>query len=72
MPNAGFDQRATELLASLRESGQYKELQYLTGPLGPTARIEGKGEVIVLCSNNYLGLADHPEVIAAGIDGLKQ
>jgi glycine C-acetyltransferase len=28
--------------------------------------------VIVLCSNNYLGLADHPEVVAAGIEGLKQ
>src|SRR5207248_66748 len=30
------------------------------------------GEVIVLCSNNYLGLASHPEVIAAGIEGIRQ
>lgn len=71
MPNTAFDQRTNDLLTSLSESGQYKELQYLTGPMGPTASIEGRGEVIVLCSNNYLGLADHPEVIAAGMDGLK-
>jgi glycine C-acetyltransferase len=38
--------------------------------MGATAAIEGRGEVIVLCSNNYLGLANHPEVIAAGIEGL--
>src|SRR5207248_7737495 len=30
------------------------------------------GEVIVLCSNNYLGLASHPEVIAAGIEGIRK
>jgi glycine C-acetyltransferase len=41
------------------------------GPLGPTARLEGVGEVIVLCSNNYLGLADHPEVIEAAHQGLR-
>ncbi|HEY2893740.1 MAG TPA: aminotransferase class I/II-fold pyridoxal phosphate-dependent enzyme [Pirellulales bacterium] len=39
--------------------------------MGPTAQIAGRGEVIVLCSNNYLGLANHSEVVAAGIDGLK-
>jgi glycine C-acetyltransferase len=37
----------------------------------PIVRIEGKGDVLVLCANNYLGLADHPDVIAAGVQGLK-
>lgn len=35
-------------------------------------RVEGAGELVVLCSNNYLGLADHPDVIAAGAEGLKE
>jgi glycine C-acetyltransferase len=38
--------------------------------LGATAHLEGIGEVIVLCSNNYLGLADHPEVMAAAKEGI--
>jgi glycine C-acetyltransferase len=67
-----FQRRTVELLDGLRTSGQYKEFLTLTGPLGATARVEGRGEVLVLCSNNYLGLADHPEVVAAGIEGLKQ
>lgn len=66
-----FQTRTADLLSSLRESGQYKHFYQLTGPLGATAHIEGQGEVLVLCSNNYLGLADHPEVIAAGIAGLE-
>jgi glycine C-acetyltransferase len=72
MPSPAFDTRARDLLQSLADSRQLKTFYQLTGPLGATATIEGHGEVIVLCSNNYLGLADHPEVIAAGIDGLKR
>ncbi len=72
MPNPAFDQRTKELLDSLLASGQHKYLQHLTGAMGPTVNIEGRGEVICLCSNNYLGLARHPEVIAAGIAGLRQ
>src|SRR5207249_3208725 len=33
---------------------------------------EGRGEIIVLSSNNYLGLASHPEVVRAGIEGLQR
>jgi glycine C-acetyltransferase len=72
MPNAKFDSRARDLLQSLADARQLKSFYYLTGSLGPTAKIEGRGEVIVLCSNNYLGLADHPEVVSAGIEGLKK
>ncbi len=70
MPNPAFDRRTAELLASLSETGQLKHLEYVTGPLGPTVRLEAQGEVIVMCSNNYLGLANHPEVVAAGVEGL--
>ena len=70
MPSANFDARAKELLKSLVDTRQFKNFYHLTGSLGPTANIEGVGEVIVLCSNNYLGLADHPEVMAAGNEGI--
>jgi glycine C-acetyltransferase len=59
-----------EELDALRAAGTYKVLRYLSGPTGPTAEVEGKGEVVMLCSNNYLGLADHPEVVAAGQEAL--
>ncbi|MEX2185794.1 MAG: glycine C-acetyltransferase [Pirellulales bacterium] len=67
-----FQQRTVELLGTLRQGGQYKEFLTIAGPLGATAQVQGRGEVLVLCSNNYLGLADHPDVVAAGIAGLKQ
>ena len=72
MPNASFDQRARDLLKSLADARQLKQFYGLTGSMGPTVQIEGRGEVVVLCSNNYLGLANHPEVVAAGIEGLKR
>jgi len=72
MPNSSFDSRAAELLRSLTDSRQLKRFQRVMGPMGATAKLEVHGEVVVLCSNNYLGLADHPEVVAAGIEGLKR
>ena len=71
MPNRSFDQRAHELIDSLNETGQLKPFYDIKSPMRPLVDIAGKGEVLVLCSNNYLGLADHPEVIEAGIQGLK-
>jgi glycine C-acetyltransferase len=59
-------------LAQLKAAGTYKQLRHLTRPMGPVTTIEGVGEVLVFCSNNYLGLADHPEVVAAGIEGLRK
>jgi glycine C-acetyltransferase len=72
MPNAFFDSRARDLLKSLADSRQLKQFYAVAGPMGPTVQIAGRGEVIVLCSNNYLGLANHPEVVAAGVEGLKK
>lgn len=40
--------------------------------MGPTVKVKGYGECLCFCSNNYLGLADHPEVIEAGIRGLRE
>ena len=71
MPNQSFDQRNIDLIRDLDESGQTKPFYDITSPMRPVVEIKGKGEVLVLCANNYLGLADHPEVIEAGIQGLK-
>ena len=64
--------RLRDALDALRAAGTYKRLRYLTAPMGPATAIEGLGEVVVFCSNNYLGLADHPEVVQAGVDGLRR
>lgn len=60
---------ATEL-DRFRQQGVYKRLNYLEGPQAPRARMEGRGEVIILSSNNYLGLSNAPDVVAAGKEAL--
>jgi glycine C-acetyltransferase len=67
-----LDQRLAATLKELKASGTYKALRNITSPMGPTTTIDGVGEVLVFCSNNYLGLANHPEVVEAGIEGLRR
>ncbi len=69
--NQAFEARAAEIIDSLTQSGQLKPFYNITSPMRPVVEIEGKGQVLVLCSNNYLGLADHPEVMEAGIQGIR-
>ena len=59
-------------IAALKADGVYKRLNHLEGPQGPRVRMEGRGDVVVLSSNNYLGLANEPAVVEAGIDALRQ
>jgi 8-amino-7-oxononanoate synthase len=54
-------------LAELEELGLTRRLRLVSGPQGPTVLIDGK-PVLLLCSNNYLGLADHPSVREAAAD----
>lgn len=53
-------------LAEFKKDGVYKRLNYLDSPQGPRVTMEGRGEVVILSSNNYLGLSDAPEVVSAG------
>jgi len=53
-------------LADFKKQGVYKRLNYLDSPQGPRVRMEGRGEVVILSSNNYLGLCAVPEVVQAG------
>lgn len=61
-----FDQRLEADLEQFIRDGVYKRLNYLDSPQDARVRMEGRGEVIILSSNNYLGLSNQPEVIAAG------
>jgi glycine C-acetyltransferase len=63
------DEVAAEL-DGLRAANTYKTFLTLRSPQGPVVEMEGRGEVLVLSSNNYLGLAAHPAVISATKDGL--
>jgi glycine C-acetyltransferase/8-amino-7-oxononanoate synthase len=56
-----------ERLEELRELGLYRRLRVISGPQGPRVVLDGR-PVLLLCSNNYLGLADHPRVREAAAD----
>jgi glycine C-acetyltransferase len=68
--NQAFEAKLRDDLDALRKAGTYKHLRHLTTPMAPEVHMEEAGDVIVLSSNNYLGLADQPEVVAAGKLGL--
>ena len=70
--SAVLNDQVGEELDALREARTYKRFVTLESPQGPVVRMAGRGEVIVLSSNNYLGLAGHPEVVRAGIEGLER
>jgi len=59
-------------LEQFKRDGVYKRLNHLEGPQGARTRMEGRGEVVILSSNNYLGLCNEPEVVAAGKAALDQ
>jgi len=66
----GLERRLRGELEQFRADGVYKRLNHLDSPQGPRVRMEGRGEVIILSSNNYLGLSGDPAVVAAGHDAL--
>ena len=68
--NAAFTASLQAKLDELKEQRVYKQLNYLDSPQAARVQMEGRGEVIILSSNNYLGLSNEPSVVAAGVDGL--
>jgi 8-amino-7-oxononanoate synthase len=54
-------------LAELEQLGLRRRLRLISGPQGPRVLLDGK-PVLLLCSNNYLGLADHPRVREAAAE----
>lgn len=61
-----FAARLQAELDQFKQDGVYKRLNYLASPQAARVSMEGRGDVVILSSNNYLGLCDVPEVIAAG------
>jgi len=70
--NTQLQEQLTAELDALRDAGTYKHFNTLESPMDAVVRMEGRGEILVLSSNNYLGLANHPEVVRAGIEGLER
>lgn len=66
-----LDARLRAELDQFKTDGVYKTFNYLESPQAARVRMEGRGEVIILSSNNYLGLSNQPEVVAAGQQALK-
>ena len=63
-----FYQRVTQSMRDIKDQGLEKIEREITSPQGGVIKVSHKGgtkEVLNFCANNYLGLADHPEIIAA-------
>jgi glycine C-acetyltransferase len=57
-------------LQETREAGMFKTELVMTTPQGAHVDVEDRGELLNLCANNYLGLADHPDIVAAAHEAL--
>ena len=58
-------------LAEIRNEGLYKQERVITTPQGVEINTQDGGEVLNFCANNYLGLANHPDIVAAAIEALQ-
>src|SRR5919201_2019218 len=70
--NSRFDSELKSTLDQLQRDRFYKRLNYLTTPQSAHVQMEGRGEVLILSSNNYLGLSDEPSVVQAGKDAIER
>ena len=59
-------------IGRIREAGTYKGERVLSTPQGTSVQVTSGPPVLVLCANNYLGLAQHPAVAAAAHDALER
>ncbi|MBM3884404.1 MAG: glycine C-acetyltransferase [Gemmatimonadetes bacterium] len=69
--NQPFKNELQAGLDALKAAGTYKRLNHLASPQAARVQMEGRGEILILSSNNYLGLCDEPTVVEAGIQGLR-
>jgi glycine C-acetyltransferase len=59
-------------LDEIREAGLYKSEHLISSPQAARVRVVDRGEVLNLCANNYLGLADHPAIVSAAHEALER
>ncbi len=67
-----FTARLEAELEQFKQDRVYKRLNYLEAPQAARTKMQGRGDVVILSSNNYLGLCNAPEVVAAGKRALDQ
>jgi len=67
---AEFDQQLANTLTEIKSQGLYKTERTITSPQAAHIQITGGRRVLNMCANNYLGLADHPALIAAAKEAL--
>ncbi len=70
MPSEALAKMLGEQLTELKSKGLYKAERQIQSPQTSTIEVGGR-EVVNFCANNYLGLANHPEVVAAAKQGLE-
>jgi glycine C-acetyltransferase len=70
--NSEFSTSLTNDIDQLKADRVYKRLNYLDSPQSAHVEMEGRGKVLILSSNNYLGLCDEPRVVRGGIVGLER
>ena len=70
--NTAFTSELDARIEQLKTDRVYKQMNYLDSPQSARVQMEGRGEVLILSSNNYLGLCDEPSVVEAGIRGLRR
>jgi glycine C-acetyltransferase len=70
--NRKFDDELKAGIDQLKKDRVYKRLNYLDSPQSARVQMDGRGEVLILSSNNYLGLCDEPEVIRGGMEALEK
>jgi len=70
MPYSRIQQYLNDQIAEIRSAGLYKSERVLTSPQRARVGVAGRSALLNLCANNYLGLADHPEVRAAARDAI--
>ncbi len=63
-------QRYADTLDEIRDAGLFKAERVITGPQSAEITLDDGRTVLNFCANNYLGLADHPDIIAAAKDAL--
>ena len=69
---SGLEADLRSELAQMASAGTLKSIPVLDSPQGPRVEIEGRGDVLCLCSNDYLGLANHRAVVRAGAEALME
>jgi glycine C-acetyltransferase len=67
-----FFQQLRTQTEELRETGLYKEERIIASPQNAAIKVSGGKEVLNFCANNYLGLADHPDLIKAAQESLEK